>query len=43
MTGDMTSVPLRAKDRWTAARMQQGREQDHQHDVPGQRGWHAAD
>lgn len=25
MTGDMTSVPLRAKDRWTAARMQQGR------------------
>ena len=25
MTGDMTSVPLRAKDRWTSARMQQGR------------------
>lgn len=25
MTGDMTSVPLRARDRWTAARMQQGR------------------
>lgn len=25
MTGDMTSVPLRADDRWTTARMQQGR------------------
>jgi hypothetical protein len=25
MTGDFTSVPLRATDRWTAARMQQGR------------------
>ncbi len=25
MTGDMTSVPLRATDRWTAARLQQGR------------------
>ncbi len=25
MTGDFTSVPLRASDRWTAARMQQGR------------------
>lgn len=25
MTGDFTSVPLRAGDRWTAARMQQGR------------------
>ncbi|MEV6489100.1 DUF6519 domain-containing protein [Actinoplanes sp. NPDC051633] len=25
MTGDFTSVPLRAADRWTAARMQQGR------------------
>ncbi|CCH76133.1 hypothetical protein BN12_1080010 [Nostocoides japonicum T1-X7] len=25
MTGDMTSVPLRSTDRWTAARMQQGR------------------
>jgi hypothetical protein len=25
MNGDMTSVPLRAKDRWTSARMQQGR------------------
>ena len=25
MTGDMTSVPLRAEDRWTSARLQQGR------------------
>jgi len=25
MTGDFTSVPLRSPDRWTAARMQQGR------------------
>ena len=25
MTGDFTSVPLRASDRWTAARLQQGR------------------
>ncbi|SEQ80397.1 DUF6519 domain-containing protein [Arthrobacter sp. OV608] len=25
MTGDFTSVPLRPEDRWTAARMQQGR------------------
>jgi Family of unknown function (DUF6519) len=25
MTGDFTSAPLRASDRWTAARMQQGR------------------
>ena len=25
MTGDFTSVPLRSADRWTAARMQQGR------------------
>ena len=25
MTGDYTKVPLRASDRWTGARMQQGR------------------
>ena len=25
MTGDYTQVPLRRDDRWTAARMQQGR------------------